>query len=65
MAYGAMFATQLSLLIVGCGYISLLSELTLTVRDKKAALELDDENVEPPLLKLKHYCSKSLINYAH
>jgi hypothetical protein len=44
---------QLSLLTVGCGCISLLSELSLSVRDKEAALELDDENVESPLLKLK------------
>jgi Leucine-rich repeat (LRR) protein len=44
---------QLSLLIVGCKYISLLSELTLSVHDKEATLELDGENnVEPPLLKL-------------
>ncbi|CAL4996931.1 unnamed protein product [Urochloa decumbens] len=44
---------QLSLLIVGCRYISLLSKLELTVRVKEASLELDDENVESPLLELK------------
>ncbi|CAO2205879.1 unnamed protein product [Urochloa humidicola] len=44
---------QLSLLIVGCRYISLLSKLEVCVRDKEAALELDNENVESPLLELK------------
>ncbi|CAL5010373.1 unnamed protein product [Urochloa decumbens] len=44
---------QLSLLIVGRRYISLLSKLELSVRDKEAALELDNENVESPLLELK------------
>jgi hypothetical protein len=44
---------QLSLLIVGCEYISLLSELRLFVRDKDAVLQLDDENIESSLLKLK------------
>jgi len=33
--------------------MSLLSTLELHVRDKKAALELDGENVESPLLKLR------------
>jgi hypothetical protein len=43
---------QLSLLIARCGYVSLLSTLELHVRDKEAALELDGENVESPLLDL-------------
>ncbi|CAL5008248.1 unnamed protein product [Urochloa decumbens] len=40
----------LSLLIVGCRYMSLLSELS--IHDKEAALELDDENIESTLLEL-------------
>ncbi|KAF8747278.1 hypothetical protein HU200_013268 [Digitaria exilis] len=46
---------QLSLLIVGCRYLSLMSELTLSVRDKEAVLELDDDNGESSLLKLAFY----------
>jgi Leucine-rich repeat (LRR) protein len=44
---------QLSLLIFRVRYISLLIELRLSVFDKEAALELDDENVESPLLGLR------------
>jgi hypothetical protein len=44
----------LSLLIVGCRYISLLSEITMSVRGKESALDLNDENnVESPLLRLR------------
>ncbi|CAL4996930.1 unnamed protein product [Urochloa decumbens] len=43
---------QLSLLIIRCRYIYLLSKLKLSVRDKEAALELDNVNVESPLLEL-------------
>jgi hypothetical protein len=47
---------QLSLLIVGYRYISLLSELRLSVCDKESALELDCENnIESPLLNLRLY----------
>ncbi|KAF8712996.1 hypothetical protein HU200_028785 [Digitaria exilis] len=46
---------QLSLLIVGCRYLSFMSDLSLLVRDKEAALVLDDEKVESPLLKLRFY----------
>jgi hypothetical protein len=37
---------QLSLLIVRCRYMSLLSKLQLSVHDKEAALVLDNENVD-------------------
>ena len=43
---------QLSLLILTYRYMSLLSKLKLEVGDKEAVLELDDENVESPLLQL-------------
>ncbi|RLN03777.1 hypothetical protein C2845_PM13G04110 [Panicum miliaceum] len=43
---------QLSLLILTYRYMSLLSKIKLEVGDKEAALELDDENVESPLLQL-------------
>ncbi|KAF8747236.1 hypothetical protein HU200_013271 [Digitaria exilis] len=46
---------QLSLLIVGCRYLSLMSELALSVRDKEAVLELDDDNGESSLLQLAFY----------
>ncbi|CAL5010379.1 unnamed protein product [Urochloa decumbens] len=42
---------QLSLVIVRCRYMSLLSKLKLSLHDE-AAVELDDENVESPLLEL-------------
>ncbi|KAF8712680.1 hypothetical protein HU200_028441 [Digitaria exilis] len=46
--------THLSLQIVRSRsrYIYLVSELQLSVHDKEAALELDDENIESPLLEL-------------
>jgi len=44
---------QLSFLIARGGYMSLLSTLRLDVRDKEAALELDGENVESPLIELR------------
>ncbi|OEL25591.1 hypothetical protein BAE44_0013390, partial [Dichanthelium oligosanthes] len=45
---------QLSLRIIRCRYISLLSKLDMSVPDKEAALELDCENnIESPLLELK------------
>ena len=43
---------QLSLLILTYRYMSLLSKLKLEVGDKETVLELDDENVESPLLQL-------------
>jgi Leucine-rich repeat (LRR) protein len=43
---------QLSLLVARAKYMSLLSKLKLSVRDKDAALSLTDENIESPLLEL-------------